>query len=70
MNVWLDNDPGDYLLIDETGQIQAVSGNSEFWDLDETMPSIQPTDQYVIVKVISRRRNLLVEVTRDSECTN
>ena len=29
-----DYEPGDFLLIDKDGVIQAVSGNTDFWDGD------------------------------------
>ena len=35
-------DPGDYLLIDKDGQVQAVSGNSDFWDDPENPPNAAP----------------------------
>jgi hypothetical protein len=53
-SAWMfDHDPGDYLLINNRGQIVAVSGNSEFWDEEETMPELdQEKDSYLIVKVV------------------
>ena len=51
----IDYDPGDFLLIDKDGQIVAVSGNSEFDDLEEEEDNrLGPTldHPYLIVKVL------------------
>jgi len=45
-------DPGDFLLIDKDGQVQAVSGNSDFWDDPENPPKVNPNRDYCIVKVM------------------
>ena len=48
-------DPGDFLLIDKDGQIVAVSGNSEFDDLEgDEDSSVGPklNQPYLIVKVL------------------
>jgi hypothetical protein len=58
INVWLDNDPGDHLLIDAGGQVQGISGNTEFWDMEEAMPSMEETDQRVVVKVVETLRRM------------
>ena len=47
-----DYEPGDFLLIDKDGAIQAVSGNTDFWDCDETMPEVSTQDPFTIVKVM------------------
>ena len=48
-----DYDPGDFLLIDKDGVIQAVSGNSDFWDGDELVNEpVDPNGDYTIVKVL------------------
>ena len=53
---FIDYEPGDYLLIDENNQIQGVSGNSEFWDvedgLDDQFIVDASKDVYTIVKVM------------------
>jgi len=50
---FLDYEYDDYLLIDENNRIQAVSGNSDFWDEEQTLPSLgEVEDEYTIVKVI------------------
>jgi hypothetical protein len=46
-----DYDPGDFLLIDKDGVIQAVSGNSDFWDDDDGTP-MHPMLSFTIVKVM------------------
>lgn len=44
---------GDYLLVDANGQVQAVSGNTDFWDMPHEGLSVQEfADQYVIVLVV------------------
>ena len=48
----MDYEPGDFLLIDKHGQIQGVSGNSEFWEDEETMPPVNPNGNFIIVKVL------------------
>ena len=48
----IDYDPGDFLLIDKDGQIVAVSGNSDFWDMEEALPPVNPNGNYLIVKVV------------------
>ena len=58
----IDYDPGDFLLIDKDGQIVAVSGNSEFDDLeDEESNNIGPTldHPYLIVKVLEVQKALI-----------
>ena len=45
-------DPGDFLLIDSAGIVQAVSGNSDFWDDPENLPKVNPNRDYCIVKVM------------------
>ena len=45
-------DPGDFLLIDKDGQVQAVSGNSDFWDDPENLPPVNPNRAFCIVKVL------------------
>ena len=40
-------DDGDYLLLSETGEVLAVSGNSEFDDIDGA-----PTERGVIIKIV------------------
>jgi hypothetical protein len=40
----------DYLLVDGEGQVQAVSGNSEFFDIPIAAPNL-PSGEYYIVKV-------------------
>ena len=49
----------DYLLIDENNQIQAVAGNSDFWDSDSYGSSREPVTElheseayYTIVQVV------------------
>jgi hypothetical protein len=53
---FIDYEAGDYLLIDENNQIQGVSGNSEFWDvedgLDDQFIVDASKDVYTIVKVM------------------
>jgi len=50
---FIDYEYGDYLLIDENNRIQAVSGNSDFWDAEQTRVSLgEVEDEYTIVKVI------------------
>jgi hypothetical protein len=46
-------EPGDYLLLDANGIVQAVSGNSDFWDDDEAMPTITQDETHTIVKVMN-----------------
>ena len=48
----MDYEPGDFLLIDKEGVIQAVSGNTDFWDDDENPPAVNPNRNYTIVKVL------------------
>ena len=43
---------GDFLLIDSNGVVQAVSGNSDFWDDPENLPRVNPNRAYTIVKVV------------------
>lgn len=43
----------DYLLIDSDGEIQAVSGNSDFWAGDDECSVDEASDEYTIVKVVS-----------------
>ena len=43
---------GDFLLIDSSGVVQAVSGNSDFWDDPENLPRVNPNRAYTIVKVV------------------
>ena len=47
-----DYEPGDYLLLDKHGVIQGVSGNSDFWDDNESMPAVNPNRNWTIVKVL------------------
>ena len=48
----IDYDPGDYLLINKHGQIVAVSGNSDFWDMPEALPPVNPNGSYMVGKVL------------------
>ena len=53
---------GDYLLINDQGEIVAVSGNTDFWDLDGTKwekeARFNSDDQpYNIAQVISTKVN-------------
>jgi hypothetical protein len=59
-------DTGDYLLLDKHGTVQAVSGNSDFWDGDiSTMPPVNPNGVYAIVKVmVIQKVGASGEVTR------
>ena len=38
---------GDYLLIDTNGEIQAVSGNSDFWE-----DGVVPRKDYIAIQVV------------------
>ena len=50
---FIDYERDDYLLIDENNQIQAVSGNSDFWDEEQTLPTFGEVEgTYAIVKVV------------------
>ena len=44
--------PGDFILIDKHHTIQGVSGNTDFWDQEESMPPVNPTRTYLIAKVV------------------
>lgn len=45
---------GDYLLINAQGEIEAVSGNTDFWDGPvETWPNVSEFGAFVIARVIS-----------------
>ena len=49
---FVDYEEGDYLLVDENNQVQAVSGNSDFWD-NSSGPSVHEYgDEYAIVMVV------------------
>tara|TARA_Y100000310_G_scaffold245767_1_gene250786 strand:+ start:53 stop:451 length:399 start_codon:yes stop_codon:yes gene_type:complete len=48
---------GDFLLMDSAGHIQAVSGNSDFWDDNTTAPGINESDYHMIVKVLEVNDN-------------
>ena len=49
-------DLDDYLLIDQKGRVQAVSGNTCFWDWEpgyiRQMPPVNPNGTYTIAKVV------------------
>jgi hypothetical protein len=45
---------GDYLLLDPEGEIQAVSGNSDFWD--EPGCPIPEDEEFTIVKIITHHK--------------
>ena len=47
-----DYDPGDFLLMDNNGIVQAVSGNSDFWDDPWNLPPVNPNRAFTIVKVL------------------
>jgi hypothetical protein len=47
-------EPDDYLLIDHNGEIMAVSGNSEFDDLDDDACAELLLHTYTIVKVVAQ----------------
>ena len=50
---FIDYEYDDYLLIDENNRIQGVSGNSEFWDVEDEATGVDEVeDEYTIVKVI------------------
>ena len=42
-----DYEPGDYILVDTNGEIQAVSGNSDFWE-----HGVVPAKEYVALQVV------------------
>ena len=44
--------PGDYILLDKHDTVVGVSGNTDFWDEEETMPAMNPNRTYLIAKVI------------------
>jgi hypothetical protein len=44
--------PGDFILIDKHNTIQGVSGNTDFWDQEESMPAVNPNRTYLIAKVM------------------
>ena len=44
--------PGDYILLDKHDTIVGVSGNTDFWDEEETMPAMNPNRTYLIAKVL------------------
>ena len=46
-------DSGDYLLLDGRGNVQAVSGNTDFWDCEGAMPTISQDEVHTIVKVVT-----------------
>lgn len=48
----IDYDPGDFLLLNEHGQIQAVSGNSKFDDIEGEPSPICLSGPHLIVKVV------------------
>jgi hypothetical protein len=50
-------EPGDYILIDQDGNDQAVSGNTDFWEVEDgfedQVPSVHEFNgTYTIVKVV------------------
>ena len=45
-------DINDYILIDQKGRVQGVSGNTDFWDMAESMPRVNPNGTYTIAKVV------------------
>ena len=50
--------PGDYILVDEHGDDVGVSGNADFWDVEngaiEIAPVVTPAidGRYLIIKVV------------------
>ena len=46
-------DSGDYLLLDGRGNVQAVSGNTDFWDCEGATPTISKDEAHTIVKVVT-----------------
>ena len=48
---------GDFLLMDAFGHIQAVSGNSDFWDDNTRAPVMNESDVHMIVKVLEVNRD-------------
>jgi hypothetical protein len=49
-------DLDDYILIDQKGRVQGVSGNTDFWDMVESMPRVNPNGTYTIAKVVVTQR--------------
>ena len=50
-NDFIQYEVGDYLLIDGDDQVQGVSGNTDFWDLEDS-PVNEITDEFIVVKVV------------------
>ena len=46
---------GDFILFNSKGEVVAVSGNSEFWDLPQDMPPVNPNGKYLIIEVIEKK---------------
>jgi hypothetical protein len=42
----------DYLLVDSEGNIQGISGNSDFDDADDSMDTFLDSETYIILKVV------------------
>ena len=54
-------EPGDYILIDQDGNDQAVSGNTDFWEVEDgfedQVPSVHEFNgTYTIAKVVVTQR--------------
>ena len=45
-----------FLLFDEKGEVVSVSNNTDFWDGDNP-PTVSEEDNYIIVRVIERRKD-------------
>jgi len=69
-----DYEYGDYLLVDRFNRVQAVSGNSDFWDEAKDTdflpgPSLNEYgDEYTIVKVIRIHKEELRCTADDCDC--
>ena len=42
-------DEGDYILIGPEGEVEAISGNADFWDVPDAVP--REMDAYIILQV-------------------
>jgi hypothetical protein len=53
-------DINDYLLIDQQGKVQGVSGNTDFWDCEpgyeSQMPPVNPSGTYTVAKVVVQQK--------------